>query len=107
MRNHRTVQRGLEAPSPDSSTPTRFDQRLIRGLSDEELEEFAARWKTGAVVREAVVKCLTKDLEHAILLSESEETFKSPHPLAILSDLTGYRRGLRAAIKLLTNQDPK
>lgn len=105
MRTRRTEQRGQQTPSADSNTsePTRFDRRLVSGLGDDELEEFATRWKTSILIRQAVVKVLTKDLEHAILQSESREVWNSPNPLADLADLHAYRRGLRAAIKLLTN----
>ena len=104
MRPLRTEQRGQQTPSPDSKPdPIRLDQRLVRGLSDDELTEFASRWKTAVHVRQAVVGVLTKDLDRAILLSESPENVNSQNPLAVLADLHGYRRGLRAAIKLLTN----
>lgn len=107
MRTHRTEQRGQQTPSQDSKAePIRFDRRLLTGLTDDEVAEFAGRWKNGVHVRKAVVQVLTNELERAILLSESPENLNSPNPLAVLADLHGYRRGLRAAIKLLTNQDP-
>lgn len=107
MRMRRTEQRGQQTPSQDSNQdPTRFDHRLIAGLTEDEVGEFAGRWKNASLVRQAAAQVLTKELERVILLSESPENVNSPNPLAVLADLHGYRRGLRTAIKLLTNQDP-
>ena len=104
MSRLRTEQRGQQAPSaPSNQEPFRFEARLVAGLDDDALAEFASRWRNSAAVRKAVVEVLTKDLDRAILLSESPDSLNSPNPLAVLSDLHGYRRGLRAAIKLLTN----
>lgn len=105
---HRTEQRGRQTPSPDSSPEkTRFDARLVRGLDDDALAEFYERWKNSTVVRQAITKVLTKELDDAIIQSESKEVYELPNALAKLADLHAYRRGLRAAINLLTNQDPK
>ena len=104
MRTHRTEQRGQQTPSADSKQPAiRFDHQLIAGMDDDQLGEFYDRWKQAVLVRAKLVEVLTKDLDRAILLSESPENVNSPNPLAVLADLHGYRRGLRAAIKLLTN----
>lgn len=85
--------------------PLRFDRRLIAGLDDDGIGEFGDRWQGATEVRRSVAGALTKSLDSAILQSESREVFDSPNALAALADLAGYRRGLREAIKLLSNQD--
>ncbi len=105
MRKLRTEQRGQQTPSPDQDRETtRFDRRLIQGLDEAGVQDFAVRWRSSRTVREQVVGVLTKELDRVILQSESGEALSSPNALATLADLHGYRRALRFTIKLLTNQ---
>lgn len=92
-------------PAQASSSPIRLDTRLIRGMSEEGVGELLARFKNAAIVRECVVKVLTKELDHAIIKSESEEVLDSPNALAVLSRLAGKREALRDCIRLLTHTD--
>jgi len=97
---------GPQGPStPSQGSSFRFDRRLVTGLDPEKLEEFNAAFRSCSPIRQALVKVLTKDLENAILQSESRDRLNGPNALADLSDLMGYRRGLRLAIKLLTDKD--
>lgn len=85
--------------------PQRIRRELLTQLenSPTAVEEFQARWNSCKEVRHLVSGVLTKALDRAILQSESPETWGSPNALATLADQAGYRRGLREAIKLLTN----
>lgn len=107
MRKLRTEQRGQQAPSQDSEQweVVRFDRRLLVGLDEDGVQELAIRFKSSQQVRDAIKGALTKEIDSAILCSESREVLNSPNALASLADLHGYRRGLRLAVKLLTNQE--
>lgn len=108
MRKLRTEQRGQQTNSPASASenqPVRFDRRLIAGMDDQEVADFHARWKNSATVRQVVAGALTKELNNAILQAESGEALKSPNALAEVADNAAFRRALRLAIKLLSNQD--
>lgn len=106
MRQRRESHRQPPPTSPEQASKSiRFDSRLVRGLDEDALAEFAARWQSSRIVRESITRVLTDSLNRAILQSESGEAFASPHPALFLADQLSYRRGLREAIQLLTNQD--
>lgn len=108
MPRHRHEQQGHQTNSPDSEATRqkyRLDSRLSRGLDEQQVVELIERFRNSLLVRQAIAGVLTKSLDHAILQSESRETFESPNALAVLSDLMGYRRGLREAISLILNQE--
>jgi hypothetical protein len=75
------------------------------GLDEQAIAEFNGRFKEARYIREAIVRVLTNELEGAILQSESRDRLNGPNALADHQDLMGYRRGLRHAIKLLTDKD--
>ena len=108
MRKLRTEQRGRQENSPASESKgpaVRFDRRLLTGLDEQGVADLHARWNNSRHIRELLARALTKSLDSAILQSESSEVLASPNALAVLSDLNGYRRACREAIRLLTNQD--
>ncbi len=108
MPRHRHVQQGPATNSPASEAPKKYrlDSRLSRGLDEQQVAELVERFRNSLHVRQAIAGVLTNALDHAILQSESRETFESPNALAVLSDLMGYRRGLREALSLILNQEP-
>lgn len=81
----------------------KFDRRLLP--ADGDAEDFATRFREASVLRTAIADLLTKEIQHGIIQSEAKEVLDSPNALAVLADLHGYRRGLRFALKLLTNQE--
>lgn len=95
---------GSQEP-PQPSQACRFDRRLMSSLDADQMQEFARAFKSCGPVREAVIRVLTKELDGAILQSESRDRLMGPNALADLTDLQGYRRGLRQAIKLLTDKE--
>lgn len=93
-----------DSPSSEAQLP-RLDSRLIRGMSQTEAEEFGVRWRSSQIVRKAICGVLTKELESAIIESESGKNLDSPNALAVYADQLAYRRALRFALKLL--DDPQ
>lgn len=92
-------------PKQPTSNLPRLDAGLLKGLDPREAEAMAQLYNSSLPIRELLVSLLTKELESSILLSDSAEYLDSPNALAKVADQSGYRRGLKRAIKLLSNRD--
>lgn len=81
----------------------KFNSRLTKGLSEDQKKEFVQQWTLATNLREKIVSILQGSLDQAILESESGSVVDCPNYLAKIADLHGYRRGLRQAIKLISD----
>lgn len=91
--------------APEKQRGPRFDARIFRLIPNDEFEEWSSRFQSAKAVREIISQVLTDEIEADILRVEAQETLDSPNALAVVAASIGYRRGLRQALKLLTNQD--
>jgi hypothetical protein len=80
----------------------RIPAEFVRGMNDEDIKEVISRIQNCKFVRDLVSKVLTRRLDDAIIRAEDRTNLQSPNYVATLADTTGYRRGLREAIQLLT-----
>lgn len=87
------------------SPVARVNGRLLRGMSEADQAEFVERIKNCKQFRDVVNGVLTEQIDLAIIKAEDPVLLKSPNYLAEHAHLAGYRRGLRAAIELLTLKD--
>lgn len=91
----------------DQSKTVRLPLEITRGKTREEVVELSDLYKNAKIIRELLAGVLTSEVESAILRTESREILNCPNALASIADLHGYRRGLRFALGLLTNLEPK
>ncbi len=104
MRPLRTEQRGQQGSLQDSEKPLAYtmDARLLAGCSNAtERDEVAILFRQSRRIRELVAGVLTAEIARGTIGDESGSWLTSPNALAEMADRLAYRRGLRAALKLL------
>lgn len=83
----------------------RTDTRLLAHCADAaEREEFAILYRQSTRVRNALLGVLTKEIDGVTIELEEGTHLSSPNALATLTDKLAYRRGIRFAVKLLTQE---
>lgn len=80
----------------------KLPSELVRGQSREDVALIQDLMTNSKTIRNELRKVLTRELDSAILQSESLVLSNSPELLGKLCDLQGYRRALRFAMSILT-----
>lgn len=82
----------------------RINTKISRLLGGEEAQKrYGASFAGSSFMRDKIREALTNEIGRVTLLSEAESVWKEANPALALSDLMGYRRGLRFALDFLTD----
>jgi uncharacterized protein YprB with RNaseH-like and TPR domain len=78
---------------------------LLAGLSDQQKEEMRQTFAHSAVLRQQLIKILTKKGKDARSASASKDAYSIPNWAFLQADTVGYERALSEVISLLTHSD--
>jgi hypothetical protein len=80
---------------------SRVDARITKGLPDNERDMILGAYGNAGLLRQHLIKVLTREIECATLSVESEDFFEKPNLQERIVRNSAYRAALRDVCKLL------